>query len=151
MNSGGPDFTDGVGNLFEADRPFVAGDFGMVGGTAGTFTGDILGTTDDALYQTLVGGSAVSYIFDSLPSGDYTVTLYFMEPIWTNPGERVFDVLQEGAIVLNNYDIVGAAGAELTAVTETFVSTVNDGQLNIDLVGVTRLAIISGIAVVPGP
>ncbi len=149
INVGGSDFTDSSGQLFVADKAFVPGDFGNVGGRTDSFSADVAGTTDDLLYQTMRGETSFSYLFDGLPVGDYEITLYFVESIWNNVGGRIFDVSIEAVVALDNYDIVGVSGGRFVAVTETFIATVSDGQLNIDFVGVQRLAVVSAISVVP--
>jgi hypothetical protein len=150
ITAGGADFTDSGGNLFVADKAFVAGDFGHVGSDLSkTFTSPIAGTTDDLLYQTQRAGSATwGYNFDSLSAGDYDVTLYFAEPS-SGTGSRTFDVAVEGIVLLPGFDVQAAAGGSLTAHTETFTVNVSDGQLNIELTPLgTPRAILSAVEVV---
>ena len=94
------------------------------------FTG-IGGTTEDALYQTERNSSdgVLRYAFP-VTNGKYIVVLHFAEIYYTLASSRVFDVSIEGVKVLNNFDIVRKAGY-LTATTETFPVTVNDGVLDI--------------------
>ncbi|MCP5008946.1 MAG: choice-of-anchor D domain-containing protein, partial [Aestuariibacter sp.] len=147
INVGGPDFMDGSGNLFVADKAYTAGDFGYSGNVRTfSFTSEIANTDDDALYQTMNAGLAVNYWFD-LADGDYDVTLYFMEPWQSAAGEREFDVTMEGTLVLDNYDIF-AVGGQYTAVSETIPVTISDGQLNIEMDRVNRYAMVSAIEVV---
>ncbi len=150
VNAGGSDFTDSNGELFVADKAFVAGDFGFQGGSSGSTGAGIAGTTDDALYQSFREGDPFSYIFDNLATDDYAITLFFMEPRAPRAGGRVFDVTVEGTVVLNDLDIFVASGSRFTALTETFIVHVADGQLNIDFNAVSgRLdPILSAIAVV---
>ncbi|GEM_PF-1129347 len=157
INAGGSNYTDVNGNLFVADKAFVPGDFGYSGTTqTRTFTNPIAGTTDDVLYQSIRGANGTfSYIFDNLPVGDYDVTLYFTEPVANNAGDRLFDVTAEGVLVLNDFDIFATAGGKNIAVTQTFTSTVNDGQLNIDFTSVTNtfsfVSAVEVVAVTPPP
>ena len=91
-----------------------------------------------------------SYNFDAIPQGDYEVTLYFNEPrSTTGVGDRIFDVLAEGVVSLDDFDIVAAAGAPRTAHNETFIATVSDGQLNLDFVPVnSNFASVAAVSVV---
>jgi hypothetical protein len=57
--------------------------------------------------------------------------LHFAELYWHAAGQRVFDVMAEGARVLDNYDIINKAGANFTAITETFTVNVADGKLDL--------------------
>lgn len=152
INAGGADFTDSNGNLFVADQPFSPGGFGYIQGTTNTFSGDISGTTDDPLYQSMRGAKdhPFRYNFDALAAGNYQVTLYFAEPFFTAAGQRVFDVTAEGNLVLDDFDIVAAAGARRVAHSETFTVNVTDGRLSIDFLNVTNsYALVNAIAVVP--
>jgi hypothetical protein len=53
INCGGASFTDSLARLWVADREYESGSFGYIGGSTYTGTSDIIGTTDDALYQTM--------------------------------------------------------------------------------------------------
>ena len=139
INSGGPAYTSVGGDTFVADKPFTAGDFGFVGAEGFVHPFPITGTPDTTLYLSLRAGLATfSYAFDALPAGDYTVTLHFAE-LNALPGERIFDVVAEDVVVLDNYEILSAAGGSNIAATETLSVTVTDGQLNLDFVPVTSV------------
>ena len=146
INAGGADYTDGSGTLFVADKLYVTGDFGATQARTYSFTDEIVGTDDDALYQTLRGRLNFSYLFD-IPNDDYDVTLYFMDPWATTSGYRIFDVSLEGTVVLDNLDIYDVSGGQFHAYSQTFTTTVSDGQLNVDIDRVLRTAIISAISV----
>jgi hypothetical protein len=63
----------------------------------------------------------------------FTVRLHFSEPDDIKPGERVFDVRLQGKRVLENFDIVKAAGANRTALVKTFPSVEIGEELTLDL------------------
>ena len=153
VNAGGPSYTTLDGRTFVADQAFAAGDYGYIGGVTRTFAGDVAGTDDDALFLAVRGhnSTTVQYDFDGLPAGDYDVTLYFFALSGDDPGERVFDVLIEGVIVLDDFDIRAAAGATLTAYAQTFTVTVADGMLDIDIVPGSLAAIVSAVEVAQAP
>jgi len=131
VNAGGPQYTDGGGNIWAADKAYTAGTWGYQGGggTADAGAIPIGGTTDDVLYRTERYGNP-SYIFDNMPQGDYTVTFKFAENYWTNAGERVFNVMIEGATVISSLDIYSQAGANY-ALDRVVNVTITDGQMNI--------------------
>ena len=54
------------------------------------------------------------------PPAAYTVRLHFAEPEELQPGERVFDVLLQGAVVLKDFDMVREAGGARQALVKTF-------------------------------
>ena len=62
-------------------------------------------------------------------------------------GARVFDIALEGQTVQANYDIIAQSGAPATAIVESFVVTVEDGNLDIDLTASADNAKISAILV----
>lgn len=96
----------------------------------------IAGTENDGLYQTERSSQADNGSFGyALPvtSGKYTVVLHFAELYWNAPGQRVFDVALEGALALDDYDIVKKTGGKNIATTETFLVTVTDGVLHVNL------------------
>jgi large repetitive protein len=129
VNAGGPQYTDTAGQVWAAD-------FGFNTGSPSSTGNAIAGTSDPALYRTerWDSGTApeLAYTF-TVPNGSYTVKLHFAE-IWDGGqavGARIFDVLLENQLVLDNLDIFAEVGG-YTATIKTFQTTVADGQLNIN-------------------
>ncbi len=154
INAGGSDYTDVDGNVWEADKAYVAGDYGYEGGATRSFTNDIAGTEDDELFQNLrVGRDIVfSYTFDNLESADYEITLHFMEPLAVGSGLRMIDINAEGVTVINDMDIYANAGDINTAWTETVTVTVTDGTLDLDIIPLStrpyNQGFVAGISVI---
>jgi YD repeat-containing protein len=154
VNAGGVDYTDVTGKVWSADREYGTGPWGYVGGTpASCGLCGIAGTTDDLLYQKTRYGT-FSYQYD-VPNGQYDVSLHFAETWSPNGpgGMRIFDVLIEGILVLDNYDPAADVGFS-AAVTKTFRAVqVSDGQLKIDFVptpgAADQNAIVSAISIEP--
>ena len=69
------------------------------------------------------------YSFD-IPNGTYLVNLYFAETFTgtSNPGDRVFDINIEGALIYDDFDAVAISGAAGAAVIRSAVITVSDGD-----------------------
>ncbi len=150
MNCGGPDYTFSNGDFFQADSPYVSSGFGYVGGTPRTYTHTIEGTPDIVPYQTIrfSPSPGFSYVFDNIQAGVQRIVLCFMEPVVPRAGDRLMDISVEGVLVLDNFDIFAAAGAQWTAVNETLFVDVQDGQLNIDFdVDTNNPAMVCAIAV----
>ena len=111
INTGGPQYTDSVGNVWSSDTGFNTG----LISTAGLGT-NILGTADDALYQRQrfdnTQAPELMYAF-AVPNGDYTVNLLFAENYSGvfAPGARVFSVNMEGVPVISGLDIFATVGA----------------------------------------
>ena len=133
VNTGGKAYTDRAGDLWAADRAYSAGSYGYVGqsNTASTKSA-IAGTDDDPLYQDARRG-AMEYRFDGLAPGVYQVDLRFAEIQGKKPGQRIFDVLVEGAMLLPALDISSEVGQN-KADDRSFFLVVTDGQVNIRFV-----------------
>ena len=83
-----------------------------------------------------------------VPDGRYKVTLKFEEPA-AAAGERVFDVLVNGKVVLKRFDIVSAAGGKLRAVDKTFQAKAQEGALFIEFRPVKGHALVAALSIVP--
>jgi hypothetical protein len=104
---------------------------------------EISNTWDDAIYTRERYGD-FGYSFD-IADGTYDVTLHFCEMYRTGPGQRIFDVLIEGQIVLDDLDIFSEVGAN-AALKKSFAGVVvRDGQLNIDFTQQVENPEINGI------
>jgi N-acetylneuraminic acid mutarotase len=139
INAGGGAFTDSQGRAWAADKNFT-------GGRTFATTQPINGTVEDPLYQTERYGNVTYQI--PVASGTYQVVLHFAEIWWTSAGQRVFDVTLEGILVLDNLDIWATVGG-FTPLVRSFVATVADGALTIQLTTVVDNAKISAIEVLP--
>jgi hypothetical protein len=137
VNAGGPKYTDGQGIVYRGNAQFSIG-------YPYTTTAPIAGTTDDRLYQSERYGD-FSYAVP-VENGDYLVTLKFAEIWWTQPGQRVFNVLMEGVKVISNLDLVAKVGPN-TAYDVTLPVHVTDGKLSIKFHSVVDCAKVSAIMV----
>ena len=91
-----------------------------------------------------------TYTIGGFASGStHTVTLYFNEIYWSQPGQRQFNVLINGSQVLTNFDIVATTGSKNKAIAEQFQATANSaGQIVVQFTkGNADQPKISGIAV----
>ncbi|MEO8671621.1 MAG: malectin domain-containing carbohydrate-binding protein [Tahibacter sp.] len=143
VNVGGGAFTGADGTAFNADA-------GFTGGTAETLTGvtTIYATQDDVLYQTTRHGNSFSYAV-AVPNGRYLITLHFAEWRWFTAVARGIDVQLEGIAALTGFDLYRWAGLR-QALRVGFVTTVNDGVLNIALqksAGASGEAVLSGFEI----
>lgn len=127
INAGGPELTHN-GNLFLADQYWSGGQ---------TYTNN--SALVPQLFQTERTNALLEFDYAiPLPNGSYSVTLHFAEIYWgatgggpIGIGQRIFDVSIEGALVLNDYDIIADVGTE-TPVSKTFDVMVTDGQLELN-------------------
>ncbi len=89
------------------------------------------------LYQTRRTGSngiGFSYTVPGLTPGmTYTARLHFAEPLHHAPGQRLFSVAVNGAVVLANFDIFQAAGGAYRALSRDFPATADaSGRIAIE-------------------
>jgi hypothetical protein len=136
-NAAGPKYTDGQGLIYRGNTQFSTG-------YPNTTTAPIAGTTDDRLYQSERYGD-FSYAIP-VANGDYLVTLKFAEIYWTQPGQRLFNVLMEGVKVISNLDLVATVGPN-KAYDVVLPVHVADGKLNIAFKSVLDYAKVNAIKV----
>jgi len=134
VNTGGPQYTDGNGNIWLADQAYD-GSWGFNTSTGfWTNSSPISGTDDDILYQSenFFNGN-MEYNFSNVPDGIYNVTLKFAE-IYSGTfgdGLRVFDLQVENATPqVTGFDIYSLVGPS-AAYDISFNVTVADGELNV--------------------
>jgi hypothetical protein len=125
VNAGGPGFLD------SQSGPWLP-DTGHTGGGVYSTIAPIFGTSTPEIYQTNRWGS-FSYVF-TVQNGSRTVTLKFAEIAPVAPGQRLFDVVINGIRVLQDFDVVAAAGGENAAVDRSFTVNVATQQIEIDFV-----------------
>jgi len=148
INCGGAAYTATDGRAWQADKAYVAGSWGYVGGSIYTTGTSIAGTDDDTLYQSERWGMS-AYRF-TLPAGTYLVQIRFAEIYAWQKGQRVFDVQIEGATVISGLDIFAVAG-RYTAHDRSFTVDVTDGVLDISFVNKVSYAKVNAIRVTALP
>jgi hypothetical protein len=147
LNAGGGAWVTTAGKRFYPDSYYASGS------VSGISSGDILNTTDDALYRDARVG-VCSY---GLPSGNGTfdVVLHFAETYWGSRaaggvGSRKFNLYVENVKRLSEYDIFASAGGAMRAKQETIRVTVIDGVLNLYFAkGTADNPAVSAIEVIP--
>jgi hypothetical protein len=145
VNAGGSSYTSN-GKIWDADKAYANGSWGYQGGKTSTSGDAIANTTDDVLYQSERWG-LTAYRFTVPASGRYRVELHFAENYFNAAGQRVFDVLIENTLVLDDLDIHAAVGHDV-ALVRTFEVEVTDGVLDISFGKVIEDQKISAIEVV---
>jgi hypothetical protein len=125
-NVGGGDFDGADGQSWVGDGPFDPvkgwgyiddGQSTIIDRRTGDWYLDIASTTDDAVFAT-ARNAIDRYDFAVVP-GVYSIDLLFTETeLSVVEGDRVFDVTAQGVTVLDNFDILAAAGAQQTAHVE---------------------------------
>ena len=123
INAGGPaTYHNGV--YFEADNSYYDG---------GAYTNDLVNLP--TIYRTERTNPDPYYVryYFPLQPGNYLVRLHFAEIYWNAPGgaaggvgTRVFDVVAEGRMLLNNYDILRDVGTTTAVVKEFQVNNADN-------------------------
>jgi hypothetical protein len=90
----------------------------------------------------------LSYSF-AVPNGQYLANLYFANTFENTalPGQRLFDVLVEGAVVYDDFDQVVAAGGSGIVIIRSALATVSDGTLDIAFTHVVENPAVKAIEV----
>lgn len=140
-------YTDHNGNLWRPDDYYL-------GGYVSAKSDEVTGTPDSDLYSGERYGD-FSYAIPVIPGDSYTLILHFAEryfgqnaPGGGGVGSRVFRVLCNGQVLLNNFDIYKQAGS-FHALTETFrgLKSSPQGKLNITFQPIVNNATVSAIEV----
>ncbi len=134
VNSGASEqYVDTLGQTWQPDQEYSEGSWGYYGPTNPRYDAEaVAGTEDDPLYQYYTFRDGLTYIFD-VPPSVYDITLKFAEPKWAQSGKRIFDVLLEGSIVVDDLDIYAAAPGKWVAHDRSFSVQVSDGHLDLNL------------------
>ncbi len=144
VNAGQCGAVSWAGFDWAADQAYTAGSWGHVGSSFNpvdaslvdpvrAITGALYGDSGQELHRCQVYGESFGYHFD-VPAGDYAIHLRFADPVH-EAGERMFDVIVEGGLLLNDFDVAAEAGGPNIAIERSFTVSVTDGQLNIDFAG----------------
>ncbi len=138
---------DGGGSTagsFAADTDFTGGQ--TYATTAAISTAGVTNPAPQAVYQTERYGNFTYTLPGLTPGGAYTLRLHFAEIFWNSPGQRVFNVSENGTALLTNFDIFQAAGGSNKAVVETFPVTADaGGKVTLTFTTVVDNAKISGL------
>ena len=145
INAGGArsTFVASDGSQWLTDRSFAGGDLMYA-------SGYVIGNTKDSyLYATGRYGLYSDFEYDiPVLNGPYTLTLKFAELSYWQKGQRVFNVLANGATLLSKFDILAEVPSR-TALDKSFPVNVTNGMLRVRFVGVVRKGIVSAIEVAP--
>lgn len=141
INAGGDAFTDNSGNVWSEDKYFRNGNTYIT-------SAEISQTTDDPLLQSERYQSNLDYTIP-LERGTYTVNLKFAENYFDTAGSRVFDVLAEGNLKLDDVDIYAATGSQNMILEKSFQVDVQDGILDLNLRASNNNAQVSAIEILP--
>lgn len=114
------------------------------------YKGGSTGATQSAGYPNHRSGALFEYLLN-LQNGDYVVQFAFVEPQFTSPGSRSFDVYIQNFKRISGYDIAAKGGSASNAVTVQRTVHVSNGLLRLKFQDAGSDAVVSGITVSPLP
>ena len=116
----------------------------ITGGKTGLIE-TVKGSSDAALFQSYREGDLK--IAHPVANGTYDVTFYFAEPAQIDAGERVFDIIAENELVIDDIDVMVFRDAKvISALTVTVPDlSISDGELNIEFAASAGQPILSAL------
>ncbi|WP_171017355.1 malectin domain-containing carbohydrate-binding protein [Maribacter sp. ACAM166] len=112
---------------------------GYTGPITNAIAGDETLLFQKEIYGGKIGANGTSpYTYDiPVTNGFYQVNLYFTEVFHTETNKRIFDVLLEGNVILDEYEMVDPIKDGIstfqTAITRTYYVNVTDGSLQVGI------------------
>ena len=138
VNVGGPAYTGSDGTEFRADESISGGDVGRIN--------SVKGTQDKFLFQSYREGEIE--VSREFANGIYDVTLYFAEPDNIDGGERLFDIIINDQVLLEDLDVMVQRGHIRSGLTVTAPNVhIDDGQLRVRFDASVKQAVLSALAV----
>jgi hypothetical protein len=138
----------GDGGAFAADEYYSGGtESTNSSGSNGDTNFKIANPIPQADWNTYRSGAFTYQIPDLSVGGEYQVRLYFLDWQNTEQGQRVFNVDINGTPVLENYDVVAAAGN--AGGDGTYIGVEQDINETADANGDITIAFLPGSASVP--
>lgn len=125
-------------------------DNGYNTGTVSTTAQSITGTSDPRLFEkgryNADAKNPLTYTF-AVAGGTYHVNLLFAEYVFQTTGARVFNVRIQGQVVMQNLDLIAAAGYDKALIKGVDVAVTN-GELTIELDNVVQNPIVNAIEII---
>ncbi|HZQ46452.1 MAG TPA: malectin domain-containing carbohydrate-binding protein, partial [Verrucomicrobiae bacterium] len=143
INSGG-----GAMGAFAADENYSGGTTGSTANAIDlTFAGGA--AAPQSVYQTERWGTFSYTLTNLIPNQTYAVRLHFAEIMFTNAGQRVFNVTVNGTQVLTNFDIIAQTGGQNKALVKRFNALADlNGNITIQYSPVNASPKSSGIEII---
>lgn len=144
INAGGSGYSTQTGVEYLGDSYYT-------GGSNSSHNHEIADTIDDQLYTSERWGE-FTYTLPVPVNGPYVVALMFAEVYFQasnpagGPGSRVFNILVEGQVVNDSYDILAEVDSK-TAVVHRYLAEVDDGDVSISFNAVKDQPKLSAVCV----
>jgi beta-glucanase (GH16 family) len=147
VNIGGAQYHATDGSHYAADESIAESSWVRAGERERLDT--VLGSQDPELYHSYRRGRIA--IQQPIANGRYVVTLHFAEPESIGVGERQFDVFLEGQRISERLDVMLMRDGKTHSALSVSIPDVivNDGALDLELLGIESEPILSAINVRP--
>ena len=151
IQCGGTGGVDAQGNVWQADTGFTGG--ARWDATNQASMAALAPPYNTLRYSAYPAGASFSYVIAALPptttGGHYTVTLQFVEPNKTAPGQRVFSIMANGTPLVTNLDLftVAPIPGALTPYSVSFPVVATGSSIQLVFTPSVGNAVISGIQV----
>ncbi len=139
VNVGGPAYLGIDGTQYEAESSISGGTIGQM---------DLVkGSQDPVLYRAYREGDI--RVTHEIENGVYDVTFYFAEPGDFAKGDRVFDVVVEDQLAIQDLDVMLSRDGKVDSALTVSVPNVEvtDGELNVQFVASAGVPMLSAIVV----
>ena len=139
VNVGGPAYTAVDGTIYEAESS-------VAGGETGTLA-VVKGSQDAPLYEQYREGDI--RVVRDIPKGIYDITLHFAEPHDIGGGERIFDTLIGGNVVIDELDVMASRDGKIESALSVTVPDVEiaDGKFEVEFEASAGQPVLSALVV----
>ncbi len=139
VNVGGPANQGIDGTYYEAEESIAGG--------AVEHLQSVKGTQDPTLYQSYRRGEVT--LSRAIANGDYDITFHFAEPDDIEGGDRIFDVIVNDTLVIENLDVMSFRDGKIhSALTVTAPNIrIDDGELRVRFDASAKQALLSAMVV----
>lgn len=83
------------------------------------------------------------------PAGPFIATIAFVEPTVTAPGQRIFRVLADDILILDQFDLLAACGYRQPCSRSFVVAPSSGSTLRLRFVTQVRSAVVSSVSIAP--
>ncbi len=138
-------FYPSSGVIWEQDQSDTHHEWGYIGGKTGHTPNNIIGTSNDPVYQYYRIGMKQYHFM--VPKGRYQVTIYLAEPKYGIKGKRIFSVAANGIPVFTDVDLAGTYGEDVPVKRSVILNVDNANGINIIFKAKKGEPIVDGISI----
>lgn len=138
-------FTAGPNDFVEPGGQVWVSEYGFTQGSYASSGVPVSGTDLDGLFHGIRLGAQFNYALP-VPNGAYELRILSWEPVRDAVGERVFDVLAEGALVLDDLDLYAEVGRDAAYISDPIPVVVSDGVFDLEFSASVGQGIVGAVS-----